>query len=83
MDRKYSHRGYRDAEKNEKKERSHDRRPPQTGPRADQFGPRTPRMVGTVTRARCSNCGAVMAPHRVCPSCGYYNGRFVLPVKSA
>ncbi len=61
MDRKYSHRGYRDAEKNEKKERSHDRKPPQGGPRADQFGPRTPRMVGTVTRARCANCGAVLA----------------------
>ncbi len=60
MDRKYSHRGYRDAEKQDKKERSHDRKPPQGGPRADQFGPRTPRMVGTVTRARCSNCGAVL-----------------------
>ena len=63
MDRKYSHRGYRDAEKNEKKEKTHDRKPPSGGPRgADQFGPRTPRMVGTVTRARCSNCGAVLAP---------------------
>ncbi len=59
MDRKYGHRGYRDAEKQEKKEKSHDRKPPQSSPRGDQFGPRTPRMVGTVTRARCSNCGAV------------------------
>jgi predicted RNA-binding Zn-ribbon protein involved in translation (DUF1610 family) len=76
VDRKYSHRGYRDAEKNEKKERSHDRKPPQGGPRgADQFGPRTPRMVGTVTRARCSNCGAVLAagfdPNGKCPKCGF------------
>src|SRR5439155_11192701 len=63
VDRKYGHRGYRDAEKNEKKDKSHDRKPPAGGPRgADQFGPRTPRMVGTVTRARCSNCGAVLAP---------------------
>jgi hypothetical protein len=74
VDRKYSHRGYRDAEKNEKKERSHDRKPPQGGPRgADQFGPRTPRMVGTVTRARCSNCGAVLTagfdPAGKCPKC--------------
>jgi len=61
VDRKYNHRGYRDAEKQEKKDRSHDRKPPQGGPRADQFGPRTPRMVGTVTRARCSNCGAVLS----------------------
>ena len=76
MDRKYSHRGYRDAEKNEKKERSHDRKPPQGGPRgADQFGPRTPRMVGTVTRARCSNCGAVLASgfdaNGKCPKCQF------------
>ena len=64
MDRKYSHRGYRDAENNEKKDKYHKAqsrsRPPSGGPRADQFGPRTPRMVGTVTRARCSNCGAVL-----------------------
>jgi large subunit ribosomal protein L32 len=32
---------------------------------------------------KCSNCGAIMSPHRVCASCGYYNGRFVLPVKTA
>ena len=79
MDRKYSHRGYRDAEKQEKKEkrdRSHDRKPPQGGPRAnDHLGPRTPRMVGTVTRARCSNCGAVLTagfdPHGQCPKCNF------------
>jgi len=75
VDRKYGHRGYRDAEKQEKKERSHDRKPPAGGPRADQFGPRTPRMVGTVTRARCSNCGAVLAsgfdPNGQCPKCAF------------
>ena len=74
MDRKYGHRGYRDAEKQDKKERSHDRKPPAGGPRADQFGPRTPRMVGTVTRARCANCGAVLTsgfdPYGQCPKCG-------------
>lgn len=77
MDRKYSHRGYRDAEKNDKKEKrdkSYERKPPQGGPRgADQFGPRTPRMVGTVTRGRCSNCGAVLTPgfdpNGKCPKC--------------
>ena len=63
MDRKYSHRGYRDAENKDKKDKSRERKPPAGGPRgADQFGPRTPRMVGTVTRARCSNCGAVLTP---------------------
>jgi large subunit ribosomal protein L32 len=23
----------------------------------------------------CPQCGAVKIPHRVCPECGYYNGR--------
>ena len=69
MDRKYGHRGYRDAERQDKQGRDKsgrkdkpDRKPPQGGPRGatDHLGPRTPRMVGTVTRARCSNCGAVL-----------------------
>lgn len=41
----------------------------------DQFGPRTPRMVGTVTRSRCSNCGAVLTPgfdpNGTCPKCNF------------
>ncbi len=24
--------------------------------------------------SRCSHCGALKAPHRVCKACGYYNG---------
>ena len=74
MDRKYGHRGYRDTEKGTKREKP-DRKPPQGGPRADQFGPRTPRMVGTVTRGRCSNCGAVLTagfdPNGQCPKCQF------------
>lgn len=26
----------------------------------------------------CSNCGSHRLPHRICPSCGFYNGRNVL-----
>lgn len=26
----------------------------------------------------CGNCSAPTAPHRVCPSCGYYRGRQVV-----
>ena len=74
MDRKYSHRGYRDAEKDDKKEKRQDRKPPSGGPRnVDHLGPRTPRMVGTVTRGRCANCGAVLTPgfdpNGQCPKC--------------
>jgi hypothetical protein len=75
VDRKYGHRGYRDSEKRDKRDKNLDRRPPTGGPRADQFGPRTPRMVGTVTRGRCSNCGAVLAsgfdPNGQCPKCSF------------
>lgn len=75
MDRKYGHRGYRDAEKQDKKEHRQERKPPTGGPRGqnDHLGPRTPRMVGTVTRARCSSCGAVLMPgfdpNGDCPRC--------------
>lgn len=76
MDRKYGHRGYRDAEKSDKKDKPRERKPPSGGPRGmDQFGPRTPRMVGTVTRSRCSNCGAVLTPgfdpNGTCPKCNF------------
>ena len=30
---------------------------------------------------RCSHCGAAIASHRICPSCGYYHGRQVIPMK--
>lgn len=28
--------------------------------------------------SRCSQCGDYKAPHRVCGTCGYYNGRQVI-----
>ncbi len=30
---------------------------------------------------RCKNCGDFMRAHRVCPVCGYYNGRQVIAVE--
>ncbi len=68
-DRKYRQRGYQDSGKPEKRERPPEGRPP----KQEQMGPRTPRMVGRVTRARCSNCGTVLAPgfdvNGKCPKC--------------
>jgi hypothetical protein len=58
LERKYKQHGYMSADKPQKKEK----RPPEGHPRQEQIGPRTPRMVGTITRARCSNCGAVLQP---------------------
>jgi large subunit ribosomal protein L32 len=31
--------------------------------------------------AKCEQCGAVKRPHRVCESCGYYNGVQRMKVK--
>ena len=32
-----------------------------------------------ITTTTCAHCGATILPHRACTSCGYYNGRQVLP----
>jgi large subunit ribosomal protein L32 len=31
---------------------------------------------------KCSNCGATIVSHRVCPECGYYDGKKVVDVKT-
>lgn len=72
MERKYKHKGYSERDRDEKKrERPSEPRPP----RQEQMGPRTPRMVGTVMRARCSNCGTILAPgfdqKGRCPKCQF------------
>lgn len=74
MERKYKQKGYRDRDSEDKKRNRPDHRPnDQPRPKQDLLGPRTPRMVGTVMRARCSNCGAVLAPgfdpSGQCPRC--------------
>jgi len=73
MDRKYKQRGYRDSDSDEKKRERAERPPGEPRPKKEMLGPRTPRMVGTVMRARCSSCGAVLAPgfdaKTPCPRC--------------
>ncbi|MFA6860800.1 MAG: 50S ribosomal protein L32 [Bacilli bacterium] len=34
-----------------------------------------------VNVSACSNCGAMVKPHHVCPNCGYYDGKKVMDVK--
>ncbi len=34
--------------------------------------------VSAPTIVACPNCAAMMVPHRVCPSCGQYDGRAVV-----
>ncbi|MDR1458871.1 MAG: 50S ribosomal protein L32 [Bacteroidales bacterium] len=31
---------------------------------------------------KCSNCGAAVIYHRVCPDCGYYRGELAIEVKA-
>ena len=44
------------------------------GKKSAHFGMRAPSL------AECSQCHSAKLPHRVCPTCGYYNGREVVPV---
>ena len=34
--------------------------------------------ISAPTLTRCSNCGEVTRPHRVCPACGFYDGQQVV-----
>jgi hypothetical protein len=76
-DRRYRQRGYMDSDRSERKpERNGDERPRQQGPRPpiDVTGPRLPRLVQSVTAARCYNC-ATLLPNGTafsgnCPKCG-------------
>jgi large subunit ribosomal protein L32 len=42
---------------------------------------RTHFKLTAVTSSACSHCGQPKMPHRVCPHCGYYDGREVVEVK--
>jgi len=73
VERKYRQRGYQDSGKPEKREKPQKEQPRPA--RQEQIGPRTPRMVGTVLRARCASCGNVLQPgfdsNGVCPKCSF------------
>jgi large subunit ribosomal protein L32 len=31
--------------------------------------------------SKCSNCGVAKMPHRVCPGCGFYDGKLIVAKK--
>lgn len=72
MERKYKQKGYSDRDSEDKK-RQRTERPSEPRPKHDMLGPRTPRMVGTVMRGRCTSCGGALAPgfdpNGKCPRC--------------
>ena len=34
------------------------------------------------TLGKCLDCGAAKLSHRICPECGFYNGRLIVPKKA-
>ncbi len=42
---------------------------------------RTHYVAETPALSTCPNCGRPKLPHRVCPYCGYYDGKKVIEVK--
>ncbi len=43
---------------------------------------RTHYKAAMPTTTKCSNCNETKLPHRVCPNCGYYNGRSIITPKA-
>ncbi|MDR1725753.1 MAG: 50S ribosomal protein L32 [Bacteroidales bacterium] len=39
---------------------------------------RTHHKLEAVQISTCSNCGAAVVSHRVCPECGYYRGKLAI-----
>ncbi|MGH9558551.1 MAG: hypothetical protein ACRD30_04870 [Bryobacteraceae bacterium] len=79
-ERKYRQRGYQDSERDysgrDSGNASREERPRPQGPRPpiDVTGPRLPRMVQTITGARCYNCSTILGEDADwrgnCPKCG-------------
>ena len=77
-DRKYRQRGYQDSGRDSSSSGGSQRedRPRPQGPRPpiDVTGPRLPRMVQTITAARCYSCSTALLPDiefgANCPKCG-------------
>jgi len=43
---------------------------------------RTHDVIRLKSLSKCSNCGASILPHRICPECGYYRGRQFVILKA-
>jgi len=38
-------------------------------------------QLHVVKLVKCSNCGQTKRPHEICPNCGFYDHRLVIPPK--
>src|SRR5271165_793153 len=73
-DRKYRQRGYMDPKNGSNGHRHERPKPSGPKPSIDVTGPRLPRLLQTVTAARCFNCSTALGPDvdwkGKCPKCG-------------
>jgi large subunit ribosomal protein L32 len=37
--------------------------------------------LNTPNAGKCPNCGVAKMPHRICPECGFYNGKLIVAKK--
>ena len=37
--------------------------------------------IFSLNTSKCPQCGAPKMPHRICASCGFYNGELIIPKK--
>ncbi len=72
-DRKYRQNGYQDSARPSESTRFERPRPTGPKPSLDITGPKLPRLVQSITAARCFNCTVTLAPDvdfkGVCPKC--------------
>ncbi|MBN18605.1 MAG: 50S ribosomal protein L32 [Chloroflexi bacterium] len=39
---------------------------------------RAHKSINAIKTVKCSQCNSAYIPHRVCPECGYYNGKEII-----
>ncbi|MFO0945864.1 MAG: 50S ribosomal protein L32 [Planctomycetota bacterium] len=44
---------------------------------------RAHKAIKPVKVVSCPNCSSSMLPHRVCPNCGFYQGRVYIPAEES
>lgn len=49
--------------------------------RAKRDSRRATKRLKPIQLNKCPNCGQPFIPHRVCPHCGYYNGRQITTIE--
>ena len=42
---------------------------------------RSHHALAVEAKNECANCGELKRPHHVCPACGHYDGREVMPAE--